>query len=121
MLGSLGSGLARVPATGGSITEIIVPDIEAGERGHSLPEVLPNGKAVLYTIVTGLSFERTRIGVLSLETGERHVLVENGLVISKNVVEAPNAVALTASVILISPLSIVTGEDPEVSTRNQGK
>ena len=79
VLGSLGSGLARVSATGGSITEIIVPDIELGERGHSLPEVLPNGKAVLYTIVTGLSFERTRIGVMSLETGERHVLVESGL------------------------------------------
>ena len=50
-----------------------------------------------------------------------NVLVENALVMSKNVVEDPRATALTASVMLISPLSIVVGKAPEVSTRNQGK
>ena len=51
------------------------PDAAQGERTHSWPEILPGGEAVLFTIVAN-PIEDSRIAVLSLETGERTVLVE---------------------------------------------
>jgi len=55
-----------------------VPDRGKGEVSHRSPEILPSGKAVLFTIWTGMGSENARIGVLSLETGEQRVLVEGG-------------------------------------------
>src|SRR5262249_61811431 len=53
--------------------------IASGEGGHYFPDLLPGGKAFLYTIeVSGRSFDDARIAVQSLETGERKILVEGG-------------------------------------------
>jgi serine/threonine-protein kinase len=46
------------------------------EVSHRWPQVLPGGRAVLFTIVTGAGIRR--IGHLSLGTGEHRVLLEGG-------------------------------------------
>jgi len=75
----LTSGLFRVSAAGGMPKPLTVPDRKKGELSHRWPEILPGSKAVLFTIWTGTTnFDKQRIGVLSLETGERRVLVEGG-------------------------------------------
>ena len=71
-------GLFRVSAAGGTPKPLTVSDRKKGESGHRWPEILPGGKAVIFTIWTGRGFDDARIGMLSLETGERRVLVEGG-------------------------------------------
>ena len=47
------SGLLRVPAGGGEPTVLTKPDAAKGERDHFFPSVLPGGRSVLFTIVSG--------------------------------------------------------------------
>jgi eukaryotic-like serine/threonine-protein kinase len=76
---STNQGLFRIPAAGGTAKPLTVPDRKAGEYGHLWPQILPGGKAVLFTIWTGVGgIDRARIAVVSLETGERRVLAEGG-------------------------------------------
>jgi Tol biopolymer transport system component/DNA-binding winged helix-turn-helix (wHTH) protein len=72
---STGSGLYRVSANGGTPIPLTVPDRKKGVVSHRWPEILPGGKALLFTIWAGA--ER-RVDLLSLETGEQRVLVEGG-------------------------------------------
>ena len=71
------SGLLRVPMGGGEPEVLMTPDTEQGEQDHVWPEILPGGKAVLFTIVTS-SGPQYLIAVLSLESGEYDVLVPDG-------------------------------------------
>ena len=72
---STGSGLYQVSAGGGVPTPLTVPDQKKGDVSHRWPEILPGGKALLFTIWAGVD---RQIGVLSLETREQRVLVEGG-------------------------------------------
>ena len=74
------AGLARISEDGGEPEVLTNPDRGRGEKTHRFPEVLPGGKAILFTIGTGdiTSFDDASIAVLSLETGEYRVLVEGG-------------------------------------------
>ena len=86
VFGSMGKGLSRVSAGGGTPTILTTLDREGGETGHRWPEVLPGGKAVLFTnwfdaqSASSVSqwMERSHIAVYSLETGEHRILVEGG-------------------------------------------
>jgi predicted Ser/Thr protein kinase len=72
-------GLFRVPAAGGTPKPLTVPDRKAGEYGHLWPQFLPGGKAVLFTIWSGVGgIDRAQIGLLSLETVKQKVLIEGG-------------------------------------------
>jgi dipeptidyl aminopeptidase/acylaminoacyl peptidase len=71
-------GLFRVSAAGGTPKPLTIPDRKKGEFSHGWPEMLPGGKAVLFTIGIGAAFDDAQIGVVSLETGERRILVEGG-------------------------------------------
>jgi Tol biopolymer transport system component len=72
---SLGRGLSRVPATGG-IPEILTsPDAAEGETAHGWPQLLPDGKHLLFTIAT---VRGSQIAVLSLQTGQWHA-IEKGI------------------------------------------
>jgi len=73
-LGS-GIGLYRVSANGGQPESIALPNLDRG-GGYLQPEVLPNGKAVLFVVRD--SEEVLQIAVLSLETGEQKILIEGG-------------------------------------------
>jgi Tol biopolymer transport system component len=72
------SGLWRVRATGGEPEMLTKPDASQGEVNHWWPEILPNGQAVLFTIV-GASEEDSKIAVLSLATGQQQVLLRGGV------------------------------------------
>jgi serine/threonine-protein kinase len=71
-------GVFRVSAAGGTPKPLTILDRKKGEFFHRWPEILPGSKAALFTIWIGGSSDRARIGVVSLETGERRVLVEGG-------------------------------------------
>ncbi|MDA2938462.1 protein kinase, partial [Acidobacteria bacterium AH-259-A15] len=75
---SYGRGLWQVSAAGGTPQVLTTPDSTAGELGHWWPQILPSGKAVLFTIYS-TPIDQARIAVHSLETGERRILIEGGL------------------------------------------
>ena len=68
-------GLFRVSAAGGEPEMLTTVDREKGEMEYRQPEVLPDGKTVLFTIGRQNS---SQIAVLSLETGEKKIVVEGG-------------------------------------------
>ena len=69
---SSGLGLVRMSAAGGTPETITTLDSTKGEIGHNWPEILPGGKAVLFTLNTS----EQQIVVESLETGRRQILVQ---------------------------------------------
>ena len=73
-LGS-GTGLYRISANGGEPESLTLPDPDKGERGYQQPEILPNGKAVLFAIWAAGG---RHVAVFSLETGAQHILIEGG-------------------------------------------
>jgi serine/threonine-protein kinase len=71
------TGLLSVPAGGGEPTVLTKPDTARGEQDHWFPEVLPGGRAVLFTI-TAPSLDTSQVAVLDLKTGQRKTLVRGG-------------------------------------------
>ena len=69
------SGLLRVQAGGGVPEEVTRPIAERGEVGHNWPEILPDGRTVLFTLQTSEGFS---IAILSLDTGQWNTLIEHG-------------------------------------------
>jgi len=69
-------GLFAISAQGGKPRRLTTPE---KNRAHIWPEVLPGGKAVLFTLWRGENtFDQSHIGVLSLETGKWNVVIEGG-------------------------------------------
>ena len=73
----VGSTLYRVSASGGEREILATPDLDKGEIGYHAPQILPGGKAVLFTITRG-ALSSPQIAVLLLETGEQKILIEDG-------------------------------------------
>ena len=71
-------GLWRVSADGGTPVKLTTPDAGKGEYSHRYPQVLPGGKAVLFTAVSGFGWDESRVEALVLATGERRVLIHGG-------------------------------------------
>jgi len=72
------SNIKKVSASGGMPEIATVLDRAKGEEAHSAPQMLPNGAAILFTVRTGWGWDEFQIQSQSLETGERHVLVQGG-------------------------------------------
>ena len=74
------SGLFRVAAAGGMAQVFTVLDREKHEKSHRHPHFLPDGKSVVFTVTTSdmNSFDEARIAVVSLATGQRHVVLDGG-------------------------------------------
>jgi Tol biopolymer transport system component len=70
-----GSGLLQVSADGGTPQPITTLDSSKGETGHRLPELLPDGKTILFAAY-GATYSDVAIVAQSLQTGERRVLIE---------------------------------------------
>ncbi|MCH7885006.1 MAG: serine/threonine-protein kinase [Planctomycetes bacterium] len=73
-------GLYTVSATGGTPQPLATPDFEKGEKSCRLPQILPGGKGVLFTMSTSDidSYDDATIAVVLLETGERKILFKGG-------------------------------------------
>ena len=63
---------------GGEPEELTTPNAELGEMSHEWPDILPGGRAVLFTIISEGPIENAQIAVLDLETGAQRVLVPGG-------------------------------------------
>ncbi len=74
-------GLMRVSAGGGPCEVLTTPDREKSEKSHRFPDFLPGGKTVIFSMGSAArrSLDDQTIEALSLETGERKVLVEGGM------------------------------------------
>ena len=68
------TGLWRVSAGGGVPEEITTTD---GSTNHVWPNVLPGGRAVLFTDLTG-GLETAQVAVVNLETREQKILIPEG-------------------------------------------
>jgi serine/threonine-protein kinase len=74
-----GTGLSRISPAGGTIGPVTKLNGDAGEWRHGWPQVLPGGRAVLFTDEhTGQSFDDSDIDVVSLATGKRTTLHHGG-------------------------------------------
>ena len=72
------SGLWRVPAAGGKAQVLTTPDHAKGEYSHRFPQILPGGKAVVFTALNGFGWDESRIELLRLDTREQTILVRGG-------------------------------------------
>ncbi len=70
-----GAGISRVAASGGTPEAVTQLDQSQGERHHREPELLPDGKSLLFTIMAGVHSEAQHIAVQSLATGERKIVL----------------------------------------------
>ena len=73
------SGLWRVAAAGGAPEPVSKLDEANGERSHRWPQVLPDGRTVIFTV--GLigspgDYDSARIDALRLDTGERRTILD---------------------------------------------
>jgi len=69
-----GQGLYRVSANGGEPEMLATVNLDEGEQVYGLPDFLPDGKNLLFTIAVSSAYQTS---LLSLETGERKVVLEN--------------------------------------------
>ena len=70
-------GLLSVPVVGGEPEVLTTVDSRQDETEHRWPDVLPNGKGVLFTAWSGAA-DGSRLAVLSLETREVTYLLPGG-------------------------------------------
>jgi Tol biopolymer transport system component len=83
VLGSFQDGLKWLPAeTGGQPQPLTQLDSNAEEAAHRFPHFLPDGSAILFTVLryspTDPNLTRAQIWVYSFKTGKRNLLLENG-------------------------------------------
>jgi serine/threonine-protein kinase len=71
--------LWRVPESGGEPEALTT--LADGERNHRYPQLLPDGRSVLFTIKTAgiLSFDDAKIGIADVRSGEHRVLLDGGM------------------------------------------
>ena len=73
------TGLHRVSAAGGNPTVLTTPNRERGEADHLWPQLLPGGRAVLFTITsTTQGQEASQIAILELPAGTPRILIRGG-------------------------------------------
>jgi serine/threonine-protein kinase len=72
------SGLSKVSANGGTPSAVTTLDRAKGEVSHRFPNVLPGGRAVIFTMWTGPGRDEAFVHVQRLDTGERAVVVQGG-------------------------------------------
>ncbi len=73
------SGLWRVAATGGAPVPVTSLDAAKQERSHRWPQVVPDGRTVIFTVGLVTSpgdYDAARIEAFRLDTGERRTILE---------------------------------------------
>jgi len=71
-------GLWKVSEAGGTATQLTKIDSTLQELGHWWPQLLPDGKHVLFSAYR-TPIDKARVEVLSLETGKRTLVLEGGI------------------------------------------
>jgi len=68
----------KIAADGGPLQAVTKIRAQEGEQQHRWPDVLPGGKAIVYTVGSGADWDEATIVAERLDTGERKVLVKGG-------------------------------------------
>jgi eukaryotic-like serine/threonine-protein kinase len=71
--------LSRIPAAGGSLESVSTLDVSRKEHSHLWPQILPDGRGILVTMVVGQDFQdfaNSQIVVLDPTSGRRTVVLE---------------------------------------------
>jgi serine/threonine-protein kinase len=77
--GGLATELQRVSATGGTPQVLTRPERAQGEADYVLPDILPGGRAVLFTIESQTGgLDAAQVAVRDLRTGMQKVLLRGG-------------------------------------------
>jgi serine/threonine-protein kinase len=71
------SGLWQVPADGGAARPLTSLDSTRGETSHRNPTFVPGLRTVLF-VAQGSSYAEEAVGAVSLDTGARRIVVEQG-------------------------------------------
>ena len=120
---SASSGLLRVSAYGGTPEIFTTLDASKGEISHRYPQFLPGGKAVLFTVFTGMGWDDQHIVLQVLKTGERRTLVKGGH--TGRVVPAGYLVYCRAGSLYALPFDLsrqeVTGSSPVMIVKGIGQ
>jgi serine/threonine protein kinase/Tol biopolymer transport system component len=78
-LSTLAGGLMRVSASGGEPQPLTKGTTKPDDLGHFWPEILPDGKAAIFTVFTGKKGpDENDIAVVQLATGEKKILIKGG-------------------------------------------
>src|SRR5205823_6645111 len=75
LVGDGTTGIWRVSGNGGTPERIIA--LNAGQRAHG-PQLLPDGRTVLFTLASTASWDEAEIVVQSLDSGTRRTVVTGG-------------------------------------------
>lgn len=114
-----GSGLLQVPSGGGTPRAVTRLNSEKGEISHRWPDLLPDGKTVLFTVGALGSWDDAQIVAQSLQTGERHILIVGGT--SPHYVPTGNLIYVRGGTLLAVPFDVaqskVTGPPVAVLPR----
>jgi len=104
--GEGGRGLMKVAASGGAVQQATQLDTKNQETDHCLPEVLPGGKAILFSLrkATQPSFDEAEIAVLSLETGTWRTVAKPGS--NPRYVASGHLLFLRNGVVLAAPFDL---------------
>jgi serine/threonine-protein kinase len=71
------AGIWRVSGQGGTPQQVVSVDEKKGEIAHG-PQLLPGGRAVLFTLATSGGWNEAQIVVQLLDSGERKVVLSGG-------------------------------------------
>jgi len=72
------TGLWRVSSAGGDARLVTTPDSATGELAHWWPQLLPDGRHVLFTAYR-TPIDRATVELLDLTTGSRRAVMQNGV------------------------------------------
>jgi eukaryotic-like serine/threonine-protein kinase len=78
------TGLMRVPDSGGQPEPLAIPDAKKGERTYRWPEVLTNGRGMIFTIGmedSAASYDDAEIAVYSFATKKTRVLMHGDMAV----------------------------------------
>jgi len=101
-----GAGLMKVPATGGTPQQVITLDLKNRETDQAYPELLPGGKALLFTVrnMAEASFDEADVAAVKLATGERKILVKQGT--DAHYIASGHLVFMRAGVLMAVPFDV---------------
>jgi hypothetical protein len=71
-------GLYQVPDSGGAPKLLVKPDAQRRERAYAWPRFLPDGRSVLFTILSTDAASAPQIAVLDLETLRTTTILKDG-------------------------------------------
>ncbi len=72
-----GGGLWRISASGEGLEELTVTNPNNGETAHIWPQILPNGRSVLFTSIR-VNGSENQFELYSLNTGQRRSILKGG-------------------------------------------